>query len=130
MSYYVLAKDRFLVVAMMDVTDDWRICCPVLEFLHVSCMNRSTLASCRGFKTIFNRYAESGSSSLTSATMHEANKAESILELIKGDLRLLGFIDGGTMYLTNGYLKKTQKADKSEVAKAVKAKNDFFSRSG
>jgi hypothetical protein len=129
MSYYVLAKDAFTVAALVDTADEWRITCPILEFLHASSMNRGTAASCRGFKAILGRYAENGPSSLTSAMMHETNKANSILELIKVDLRLLGFIEGGTLYLTNGYLKKAQKADVAEVVKAIKAKNEFLSRS-
>lgn len=58
--------------------------------------------------------------------MHEANKQNGIMELIKGRLRLLCFIEKNTVYLANGYLKATPKADPSEIAKAIRAKVHFL----
>jgi len=126
--YYVLSKGRFTVAAIAWATEGWRVSCPAIEFLKVASDNPSTAASGKAYCTMFERLAEQGPACLSSAMLHEVSKAESVFQLIKGDLRLLCFIDGATLYLTNGYVKKTQKADRGEVAKAIRARKEFFSQ--
>lgn len=126
MTYHVLESGKFIVAALESLAEDFTPHCDALEFLKSCYHNKGTTASCNGFKAVFKRYAEHGPSGLTSAMLHEANKEESIQEFIKGDLRLLCFIDRNTIYLTNGYVKKSQKADKTEVARAIQARKKFF----
>jgi len=115
-----------MVAALETLADDFTSRCEVLEFLKSCYQNKGMTASCRGFKMIFSLYSERGPAGLTSAMLHEANKEDCILEFIKGDLRLLCFSVANTMYLTNGYVKKSQKADKTEVARAIQARKDFL----
>lgn len=75
---------------------------------------------------MFELLADKGPSGLTGAMMHEANKPNAIMELIKGRLRLLCFIERDTIFITNGYLKASQKADAAEVAKAIAAKEKYL----
>ncbi len=128
MAYHVLIKKKYAVACLEVISDDWTINCPGLDFLVAAQNNASTSGSCNGYRAMFNLIAESGPASLTSSMMHEVNKPNAIMELIKGRLRLLCFIDGDTTYITNGYLKSTQKADAKEVARAIKAKNAFYEK--
>ncbi len=127
MTYHVLVKLKFTVAAMLLLSDDWTTQCDALSFLHEASQNKNTASSCKGYHAVFARLAEHGPSGLTSALMHEANKEEAIYELIKGDLRLFCFIDREMIVLTNGYLKKGQKVDKTEVARAIKIKKAYYS---
>ena len=127
MTYHVLAKGKFTVAALFSVTEDFSTTSPSLTFLHEMCQNKNTSSSCKGFWAVFARLAELGPP-LTSALMHEVNKENAIQELIKGDLRLLCFIEKDTIYLTNGYVKKSQKANPAEVTKAIAAKKLYLRR--
>ncbi len=84
-------------------------------------------ATARGLYTLFERYAEHGRQQLSSSNFHEANKAEGIWQFIKGRLRVYCFIDsdGGLVVLSHGSIKKTQKADPHEVARAVRLKKQY-----
>jgi hypothetical protein len=127
MSYHVIVKGRRCTVAALDfIQDDWTSTCPALSFLQGSFDDKTTSAACKGYRALFQLLADEGPAGLTPAMMHEANKPNAIMELIKGRLRLLCFIEGDTIFLTNGYLKSTQKADTQEVAKAIKAKDKYF----
>lgn len=45
------------------------------------------------------------------------------------DFRLLGFFDGGTLFiLTNGFAKKTQKTPSQEITLAVRSREDYLAR--
>lgn len=85
-------------------------------------------ASARGMIKLFERYAEGGRNLLTSDNFHEANKEEGIWEFIKGRLRVFCFMDGEDrlVILSHGAIKKSQKADKLEVAKAARLKRDYL----
>lgn len=124
MSYHVLVKNKFTVAAIEVIAEDWSTSCPALTFLKKSFDDANTMSSCKGYRALFELLAQQGPAGLTSSMMHEVNKNNAIMELIKGRLRLLFFVEKDIIYLTNGYLKSTQKADAAEVAKAVKAKND------
>jgi hypothetical protein len=128
MTYHVLEKSKFTVAAILSLADDWTTQCDALSFLHAASQNKNTASSCKGYHAVFARLAEHGPSGLTSALMHEVNKEEAIYELIKGDLRLFCFIQGEMIFLANGYIKKSQKADKTEVARAIKIKKAYYSQ--
>ncbi len=125
MGYHVLAKHNFTVAALETIGEDWQVSCPALEFLQSSFDDVNKRSSCRGYRALFELLAQYGPSKLTSAMMHEVNKEHSILELIKGKLRLLCFIERDTIFLTNGYVKASQKADTTEVAKSIKMKTSY-----
>lgn len=126
MSYHVIVKHNFTVAALDDISEDWATHCPVLQFLQDAQKDTTTASSCKGYRALFLHYAQNGPAGLTTSMMHEANKQDAIMELIKGRLRILCFIEGDTIYLTNGYLKSTKKADTAEVARAVRAKEKFL----
>ncbi len=117
---------KYQVAALEVLREDFTPHCAVYSFLKECYDDSNFNASARGLWALINRYAEHGPRGLTSDMMHEANKNDSIQELIKGRIRVLGFIESGTLYLTNGYIKKSQAADKQEVARAVRAKSDFL----
>jgi hypothetical protein len=79
--------------------------------------------SAKGVASLFKLYAEHGRLrpyGLTKEQMHHANYDPDIFEFIKGDVRVFCFIDGNMAVLTNSGLKKGQKANKKDVAKAIK----------
>lgn len=79
--------------------------------------------SAKGIVSLFKIYAENGRLrpyGLTKEQMHHANYDPDIFEFIKGDVRVFCFIDGNMIVLTNSGLKKGQKANKKDVAKALK----------
>lgn len=79
--------------------------------------------SAKGVASLFKIYAEHGRLcpyGLTKEQMHHAHYDPDILEFIKGDVRVFCFIDGKMVVLTNSGLKKGQKANKKDVAKALK----------
>lgn len=126
MTYHVLDRKTYAVAALGTLNDDYSTSCEVLDFLHVCYGNKGTRSSALGMRALFALYANKGGAGLTTSMMHEANKEDSIQELIKGDIRILGFVVRETFYLTNGYIKKSQGADKQEVARAVRAKTSFL----
>jgi len=78
---------------------------------------------------LFERYAAAGRLQLTTAVFHEANKQEGIWQFIKGRLRVFCFMDedGTLLVLTHGAIKKQQKADRQEVARAVRLRDAYLS---
>ena len=82
----------------------------------------------KGMFALFKRYAMDGRNRFPSGNFHEANKEERIWEFIKGRLRVYCFVDssGGLVVLSHGIVKKTQKADKQEVARALRLKCKYL----
>jgi hypothetical protein len=120
MKLTVLKEKRFRVAAI-GIGDD----SAVLTFLKEAVPDMQ--GSAAGMWALFDRYADDGRKRLTTAVFHEANKQEEIWEFIKGRLRLFCFLDEGALViLTHGAVKKTQKADKSEVREAVHMKRAYF----
>lgn len=126
MPYHVIVKHTYTVAAIEVFGADWTSDCPALEFLEATYKDSNTTSSCKGFRALFGRLAQHGPAGLTSAMMHEANKGNRIMELVKGRLRLLCFIQEDTIFLTNGYLKSSQKADAAEVVNAIRAKDRYL----
>jgi hypothetical protein len=131
MSYHVICRGKALTVAAYtELTPEWQVRCSATDFLHEQSLDKNTASSCAGYLAIFTSLADMGWKGVTSAMTHEANKEEAIREFIKGSLRLLYFVDGDLIILTNGYVKKGQKADTRAVAEAVRIKSNYFKSKG
>lgn len=128
MSYTVIRENKYCVAAITDIDENFDSTSTVLDFLRKCRQNPNYKSSTAGLHAIFCRYAELGPQSLTTAISHEVNKPNAILEFIKGDLRILYFIKGNTAFLTNGYIKKGQKAHPQEVDKAIRTKKSFLDK--
>jgi hypothetical protein len=97
---------------------------PALDFLMEA--PADFRGSAKGMWALFDRYAEGGRQKLTAELFHEASRNDEIWEFIKGRLRVYCFIDDGALVLlTHGAIKKTRKADGSEVARAVRLRNEY-----
>lgn len=119
-------KSKYHVLMYSRIRDDFSCEIPVLEFLREHANIGDQKASVSGLKKLFERYAENGSSALTTDLFHEADKTEKIFEFIKGRIRVLCFKDENKIILTNGLVKKTQKASTQDVAIAIAAKKEYF----
>jgi hypothetical protein len=128
MSYHVLLAGVHRVCALTQISEDWSDKCPALEFLQEHGAKGSYAASCRGLAVVFQRYADLGRQGVTAEMFHEVDRANGIWQFIKGDLRVLCFIVSNDVFLTNGYIKKSQKADPSEVTRAVNAKKKYLTK--
>lgn len=124
MKLLTLEKRNREVLAIME-DDGPGNCCPVLAFLKSQPKERS--GSAKGFRVLFRRYAESGRAGLNDDLYHEVDKPEKIWEFIKGSLRVFCFEDeGGIVILSHGAIKKGQKVDRREVAKAIRNKRSYL----
>ncbi len=114
------------VVAVTKEDADGVMDCPVTDFLHGQPSERSGTA--KGFKCLFERYAEGGRNKLTKSLFHEVNDKEKIWEFIKGKLRIFCYIDNDAklVLLTHGALKQTQKVSRQEVNRAISVKNRYL----
>jgi hypothetical protein len=110
----VLFDDTYRILATMDGED-----CPVEEFLVQGSDSAST-----GLLTMLEVLANKGFDGVPPKWSHEANKAEKISQLVKGDFRLFFFKGEGRDIAVCVLAKKKtgQKADPQAVAKAVDAK--------
>jgi len=116
-----LAAAAFRVVAVMEGEG-----CPTEEFL--ASIQGKLCASRDGLLEMLQFVAERGLAAMPHAWSHEVNKQESILEFIKGDLRLFYFRgkNGDIAVCSGGVVKKGRKADKSAVAKAIAHRNSYM----
>ena len=98
---------------------------PARDFLQYSPADLQ--GSARGMWALLDRYAEGGRQKLTAELFHEANREAAIWEFVKGRLRLYCFIDdGAVVILTHGAIKKSQKAARSDIARAVGLRNEYL----
>jgi len=65
---------------------------------------------------------------LTDATFHEASRENDIWEFIKGQLRIYCFKDsnGQVVILSHGIIKKSQKAKKQDIERAVTLREQYL----
>ena len=99
--------------------------CPTENFL---CEGEAeTKAYREGLAALLGRVAEQGLQGLPPALSHEANKAEKVLEFIKGPLRLFYFRGqhGHIVVCTSGTRKSGKKADKASVNKAAQWRRQY-----
>jgi hypothetical protein len=123
MGYHVLIADKLKVAAAEEVNGTYGVVIPALRFLREHEQQPQYHASAVGMKAVFEFYASGRH--LPSALFHEVDKQEKIYEFIKGDLRMFCFVLSGGIVLTHGAIKKSQKVDKAEVARAVAARKNF-----
>lgn len=128
MSYSVLLRGKYIVAALTRVSGVRTTDCPAVDFLAAMANQKQYAASSRGYKAMFQRYADFGRQGFNGNLLHEVNKNESIYEFIRGDLRVLCFFDNGAAMLTNGYLKKSKTADPQIVQVAINAKKMYFNK--
>lgn len=116
----LFTRHRFRVVATMRGDT-----CPALRF--VTMEDKQYGASRKGLLVLLERAAQEGLSVFPPQLLHQADSQNGIYEFIKGDLRLLFFkgFAGELVVCTDGYVKKDQKADAQEVAKAVRLKREY-----
>jgi len=120
MRLIVVNRFRFAVAALAN--DDGA---EVLEFLRD--VPADMRGSAAGMLALFERYAEGGRQRLPTSTFHEASRKDGVWQFIKGRLRVYCFIDDGSLViLTHGSVKKTQKADRGEVARAARCKQQYL----
>ncbi|MYM68020.1 hypothetical protein GTP45_14440 [Pseudoduganella sp. FT55W] len=124
-SYAVIESGKYNVLALGHVADDFSTTFPALTFLQTLASSAQYGASAKGFKKLFQRYADGGRSKLTAELFHEVDKDKGIWEFVKGDLRLFCFVIGNNVILTNGTIKKSQKVDQAEVSIAIRCKAQF-----
>lgn len=85
-------------------------------------------ASAQGAFTLLERYSKQGRHGLTSGQLHEANKEKKIWEIKKGDIRIYFFEDRGKLLVaSHAILKKTQKAQKKDINRAVALREKYLS---
>lgn len=122
MKVTIIKKARYSVAAVGSPEGG----IPCIDFLRGIPADMKAYA--RGMYVLFDLYSQKGKTGLTSPVFHEANKESGIWEFIKGRLRVYCFMDDGALIvLTHGSIKKTQKADKGEVARAVRLKDEYVS---
>lgn len=122
----VLSGKNAIVAPVLDGCTDEYPTSEVQEFLLGAAPDMQ--ASAKGVYALLKRYAMDGRSKLTSGNFHEANKQEAIWEFVKGRLRIFCYVDSNEslVLLSHGAVKKTQKADKGEVARAVRLKQAYL----
>lgn len=106
MKLYIIEQGKNKVSGVLNELG----CCEVLEFLKSVPPNYQS--SAKGFKALFQRYAQGGRQMLTDAVFHEASRGNDIWEFIKGQLRIYCFkySNGQVVILSHGIIKKSQKA--------------------
>lgn len=114
------------MLAVCTLKDNFQVDIPAIDFLALHARSGDKCATAKGFKGLFDRYANAGFQQLTTDLLHEVDKTEKIYEFIRGDLRIFCFFDGEKVILSHGAVKKGQKVDQQEVARAIANKNEYF----
>jgi hypothetical protein len=85
-------------------------------------------ASVDGLMDLLDRVSKDGLINLSSKLTHFVDQDEKIYEFVKGDLRLFYFKGEGDFLVicTSATIKKTQKADRKHVMRAIKYKNEYL----
>lgn len=110
---------------LMTIDGDEGDKCSAEDFLFDS--NPNYEASRNGLISMLEHVAEHGFAKASAKWFHEANKREGIYEFVKGDLRLFFFKGEGRdiAVCTGGVVKKTAKANKASVGKAIELKKTY-----
>lgn len=117
----VLFEDQYTISAVMD---------------DGACVVENALLSvdpqygsyCDGLLDLLERAAEGGLQQFSSKQTHYINEDPKIYEFVRGPLRLVYFhgVGNTVVVCTELALKKTQKADKALVQRAIKLRNAYF----
>lgn len=121
MKLKILVESRYIVSAIMNGDE-----CPVQDALleENSAYDSYTI----GLLDMLERVGENGFQGFSSKQSHYINDEPKIFEFIRGPLRLIYFHgkDNNVVISTEVVVKKSQKADKKVVSRAIQAQKDYF----
>lgn len=117
----ILAEDRYIVSAIMDGDEcqvEQSLCSPNAEFEAYS----------DGLLDMLERTAKSGWEQFSSKQVHFIDEKHKIYEFVRGRLRLIFFHGENSLLVvcTEVIVKKTQKADKKVVNRAIQAQKAYW----
>ncbi|MBT9521909.1 MAG: type II toxin-antitoxin system RelE/ParE family toxin [Dechloromonas sp.] len=121
MNLKTLFEDQYKVLATTSGDS-----CPALEFLING--EDDTEAYRLSIIELLRTTAREGLHNLPAVVFKVANRENGIYEFKKGSIRLFFFRGNGQeiVVCTGGVRKKTQKADKQAIAKAIRAKSAYL----
>jgi mRNA-degrading endonuclease RelE of RelBE toxin-antitoxin system len=113
--------DRLAIRAIArEAADGGRDRCPTLQFFQE---NMETMA---GLGALLSDTAENGPRH-GDGKFKKLSGTDELYEFKSNDLRLLCFWDDGSLIIcTHGFIKRTQKAPKSEIERGEKMKREYF----
>lgn len=126
MKVLILEQNRFVVAAYIREEEGGE---ELVALADLRRLGGKYAGKVRGAMSLFKTYAEHGKGrpyGVTNDQMHHAHYDPEILEFIKGDIRVFCFQDGNRLILTNAGLKKGQKADDKDVARAIRVREQYF----
>jgi Phage derived protein Gp49-like (DUF891) len=117
----VIETDKYTVAAVLKNGN-----CEVTEFLEE--LEETYHASVDGLYALIGLVSKTGLQDVSTKLSHCVNEEEKIYEFIKGKLRLFYFKGKGDLLVvcTSGIIKKTQKVDEKQVARAVALKKQYL----
>ena len=123
-----IESDRYSVTAFASDRKG-KIECPLHTFLAECVDNKQYHGSAVGLYKLIEMFSASGSEALTTDQSHYVDQDNKIYQLKKGDLRVLYFYasDKSIVICSHGFLKSTTKADKKEVKKAIRLRDEYLS---
>lgn len=127
MKLIIIERKGFTVAAYIQEAGDGNESLPAMNDLIK--LGSKYQGSAKGVASLYKIFAEHGRlrpHGVTKEQMHHANYDPDIFEFIKGDVRVFCFLDGNMVILTNAGLKKGQKANPKDVAKAEKVYRQYF----
>jgi len=123
-----IESDRYTVTAA--ATDrKGKVECSLNDFLTECVDSKQYHGSAVGLYKLIEMFSVSGSDALTTDQSHFVDQENKIYQIKKGDLRVLYFYtsEKRIVICSHGFLKSTTKADKKEVKKAVRLRNEYLS---
>jgi hypothetical protein len=121
MKLKILAEDKYVISAIMDGD-----ACPVEDALLEDDPAYGSYSV--GLLDMLERVAKVGFEGFSSKQSHYINEDPKIFEFIRGPLRLIYFHgkDNNVVVSTEVVKKKSKKADKKVVKKAIQIRKDYF----
>ena len=121
MELVVIETDKYTVTAVSKNGN-----CEVTDFLEG--LEETYQASVDGLYALISLISKAGLQDVSAKLSHCVNEEEKIYEFIKGKLCLFYFKGKGDLLVvcTGGVIKKTQKVDERQVARAVAFKKQYL----
>ena len=118
----VIETDKYTVAAVLKNGT-----CEATEFLE-GLEEKTYRGSVDGLYALMDLVSKAGLQDISTKLSHCVNEEEKIYEFIKGRLRLFYFKGKGDLLVicTGGVIKKTQKVDEKQVARAVALKKQYL----
>lgn len=123
-----IEKDRYCVTAAASDRKG-KVECSLTDFLNQCVDSKQYRGSAVGLYKLIEMFSMSGHDALTTDQSHFVDQDNKIYQLKKGDLRVLYFYanDKSIVICSHGFLKTTQRADKKEVKKAIRLRDEYMS---